>query len=209
MNQGIKSALYFVLGICTGAGTTWYFVDKHYRKIAEDEIHKMQEYIDKKYKGRNVGRLAPTEKSEKIVEEAYKSRVNAEKQLIESYKSTIPANGTSYSTTTVTTDTPVQTTEPTEDAPEEDEERDPYLISIDEYNAIEPYYEKVGLLFDKGEDMLMDSMTSDLMDPVETIGYSVYKKLDEFKEGAYIYVRNDKISTDYEIEVRDYSDGEM
>lgn len=215
MKQEIKSALYFLSGALVGAGSVWYFVNKHYREVAAKEIEQMQKVIDERYHpGKTVGRLGVTEESKAVVEHAYKSHVNAEKELIQSYRESIPANGTVYNTiqgsVTMTDDTKEESKETLEeDMPEEDEEREPYLITVEEYGDIAPYYDKIALVYDKSDSILADAQTSELMDVVETIGLAVYERLDKFKDGAYVYVRNDKISTDYEIEVRDFGDGEI
>lgn len=213
MKQGIRSALYFFSGVITGAGGIWYFVNMHYRKVAAKEIEQMRNFVEERYgtSGKDVGRLGVTEESKTVVEQAYKSRVNAEKELIQSYKESIPVNGTSYSSGSLASrkEETEESKEVMEDSPEEDEERDPYLITVEEYGDIAPYYDKIALVYDKGDELLVDAQTGELMDVVETIGLPVYERLEKFKDGTYVYVRNDKIGADYEIEVRDFDDGEM
>ena len=216
MNTKIKNTLIFLSGAACGAGGVWYFVSNYYKKKYQEQYAEMEKFVTEKYADKPVGAMGVTEESKRVVEQVYKSHVNAEKELIASYKESIPANGTSYNTIGATTqvETPnhapasgVETVE--EDAPEEDEERDPYLISVEEYGDIEPYYDKMLLFYDKSDDTLVDSQTEELMSVAETIGQAVYEKLDKFKDGTYVYVRNDKISTDYEIEVRDLGNGEL
>lgn len=203
MKQEVKSVLYFLLGAGCGGGIAWYFTSKHYRKWASEQIDIVTKRVKERSSGKNVGKLGVTEESTAVVEKAYKSRVNAEKQLIESYRTTIPENRTAYSDIKVTTETPV-IVQPVEDMPEEDEERAPYLISVEEYGDVEPYYEKVTLIYDIDDGLLVDADTGNMMDVIETIGYPVYEQLDKFNDGTYLYVRNDKISVDYEVEIRKY-----
>ena len=210
MNKTVKNTLIFLSGAACGAGGVWYFVSNYYRKKYQDYCAEMEKFVTKEYGDLPKGAIGVTEESKNLVEQVYKSHVNAEKELIASYKESIPPNGTSYNTigaaTKVETPNPapangVETVE--EDAPEEDEEREPYLISVEEYGDIEPYYDKMLLFYDKSDSTLADSQTSALMSVAETIGQAVFEQLDNFKDGTYVYVRNDQISTDYEIEVRD------
>ena len=205
MKTGIKCALYFFLGGGIGAGAMWLAVSKHYRDVANSEIEAMQEYIDKTYRPKSKTNNI-TDRSIKVVEETYKSHVNAEKKLIESYKETINPNATRYNATSITTSTPEPVVKGVqkEEVPEEDEDREPYIITREEYVDITPYYDKISLVYDKNDSGLVNIETSELVSPADTIGGEVFEKLDTIEDYAYVYVRNDKISTDYEIEVRNF-----
>ena len=210
MKTGLKCALYFFLGCGVGVAGTWFALDKHYRDKLNSEMEDMQAYIDKTYRPKKKTQPNVTERSKKVTEETYKSHVNAEKELIESYKETINPNATKYNTTTIETPTekvnPRPTEEIVEDHPEEDEDREPYIITRDEYVDIEPYYDKVSLIYDKKDSSLTDYNTDELVSAADTIGGEVLEKLDDIKDFTYVYVRNDMISTDYEIEVRTFED---
>ena len=210
MKTGLKCALYFFLGCGVGVAGTWFALDKHYRDKLNSEMEDMQTYIDETYRPKKKAQPNVTERSKKVTEETYKSHVNAEKELIESYKETINPNATKYNTTVVETPTanvsPRPTEEAVEDHPEEDEEREPYIITMEEYVDIEPYYDKVSLIYDKKDSSLTDYNTDELVSAADTIGGTVLEKLDDIKDFTYVYVRNDMISTDYEIEVRTFED---
>lgn len=102
--------------------------------------------------------------------------------------------------------------------PEDDdptEKKKPYLISSEEYNDPLPYHEKVTLFYDISYDALGvaedgELIESDTEEPVEdpftdkNIGSDVIDTLDKGENGAYVYIRNDETSTDYEVIVRRY-----
>lgn len=216
MNKTVRDALIFLTGAVVGAGSMWLGVNKFYKKQAAEEIDKMNEYIEKHYR-KKYATSEPTERSKEVAEKAH-DLGRSEKIMLESYKETIPEHKVAYN---AISDKPAEkevktletgnivrpAREPGEDMPEEDKHREPYFITLEEYGDIEPYYDKVTLLYDKEDSSLIDAQTNEIVDISDSIGLTVYEELDNIKDGAYVYVRNDSISTDFEVEVV-YLEGE-
>ena len=86
----------------------------------------------------------------------------------------------------------------------DDSSGDPYIISPDEFNNSE--YEATTLFYYK-DNVLADDDYNMVGNIEDTVGYSALRRLDKYDQDC-IYVRNDKLKTDYEILVdeRNYND---
>lgn len=83
-----------------------------------------------------------------------------------------------------------------EESPNEEDK--PYIISEEEFSNPLPAFEKVTLEYFLKDDILIDSMSHELMDVNKTISEENIKYLvDEDKD--YIYVRNKQSGIDYEV----------
>ena len=195
MNSTLKSVLIFIGGAACGAAGMWYGVSSYYRSVASSEIDKMKEYIDNTYRKDEQKKIGE-EKIAKVVEQ----KQNYEKEMLNSYKESIAKKTSYHKANSVTEEN---------DHPEEDEHRNPYIITEEEWASPEPYYDKITLLYDKSDHSLTRYDNEELvLNPGDILGLYVLNTLDDMKTDSYLYVRDDQTSRDYEIEIRDLGDDE-
>lgn len=210
MNQTVKSVLFFVSGVAVGAGGMYAGMAGYFRKKNADDLKAMSDYIDKTYRGKKDplytvkevhlkedSPLANSPIAQKIMNSPSPHAQNAEKELIDSYRETLQTR-TSYNNLASPSPATVM-----EDAPEEDEERPPYVITPEEWADPEPYYEKKSIAYEIGSGILVDLLTGEELDIDISIGLNCFNILNQLNPGAYIFIRNDQLSTDYEIEIRE------
>lgn len=198
--MSLKNVLYFLTGVIVGAAGGVLAVKKYYLAVSEKEVAEVVEYYDKTYrkKDASIGKTVASEKTMKMVE---KANAEAEKKLVEEVKE-VTAPRTNYTDIFDKVKSGDMVVE--DDMPEEDEHRDPYMITDEEYAAVLPPYDKVEAVYNKSEHCLVDKATEEELEIDKAIGFVVYDMIEErIRNGAYIYVRNDQFGVDYEIEVKE------
>ena len=137
--MSLKNVLYFLTGVIVGAAGGVLAVKKYYLAVSEKEVAEVVEYYDKTYrkKDASIGKTVASEKTMKMVE---KANAEAEKKLVEEVKEVeVPrTNYTDIFDKVKSGDMVVE-----DDMPEEDEHRDPYMITDEEYEAVLPAYDKI------------------------------------------------------------------
>lgn len=183
----MKGVFIFLAGAGVGAGATWYFVKRHYEKIADEEIADV------------VNRFKTYKKS-------------LEEESVEAPDENPNPNyeGNSGRSNVVPMERPIQSDSDEElsngfiDNPIGDKSVDepkestfPYVISEDEFGDIEDYDQQTLFWYYRDNILATDE---DL--EVEDIKTTIGDALEEFRKDRYVervFVRNDTDETDYEI----------
>lgn len=76
----------------------------------------------------------------------------------------------------------------------------PFVITIDEFMEDDPEYEKVSVTYFDGDQILSDSQDKVIPEVEEIIGHDALTKFGLFsKDKNIVYVRNERIKTDFEV----------
>lgn len=177
----MKNILIFLAGVGVGAGATWYFVKKHYEKVADEEIKDVvtrfkayKETLQKEYES------VPDENSNPNYEENSRRNnvVQMERPISSDFNEEL-SNGI------------------IDDPKGENEGVAPYVISEEEFGEIEDYDQKT-LFWYYRDNILATDEDLEVEDKFTTIGDA----LEEFEKDRYlekVLVRNEQDKTDYEI----------
>lgn len=177
----MKNILIFLAGVGVGAGATWYFVKKHYEKVADEEIKDV------------VTRF-----------KAYKETLQKEYESVPDKNSNPNYEGNSRRNNVVQMERPISSDFNEElsngiidDPKGENEGVAPYVISEEEFGEIEDYDQKT-LFWYYRDNILATDEDLEVEDKFTTIGDA----LEEFEKDRYlekVLVRNEQDKTDYEI----------
>ena len=177
----MKNILIFLAGAGVGAGTTWYFVKKHYEKVADEEIKDV------------VTRF-----------KAYKETLQKEYESVPdenpnpSYERNSRRNNVVQMERPISSDFNEELSNGIIDDPKgENEGVAPYVISEEEFGEMEDYDQKT-LFWYYRDNILATDEDLEVEDKFTTIGDA----LEEFEKDRYlerVLVRNEQDETDYEI----------
>lgn len=171
----MKTLLAFVVGAASGSFLTWMIAKKHYEKIAQEEIDSVKEVY---------GRAKNESVEEEPVEEPYRPTVedkeNMNKRIADLGYNTMPET-------------------------EKGEAGHPYIITPEDYNSENNWYEKRTLSFwangviSEENDGINDFTGMYNNAEVDNmIGLRNLDSMGEFEAGV-LYVRNDILETDFQI----------
>ena len=177
----MKNVLIFLAGASVGAGATWYFVKKHYEKVADEEINDVvtrfkayRDQLEEMYKG------VPDENPNPNYEgDSRRNNVVNMERPVHSDSEEELSNGI--------IDNPTGNNEGVA----------PYIISEEEFGELEDYDQKT-LFWYYRDNILATDEDIEVEDKFTTVGDA----LEEFKKDRYIervLVRNEQDETDYEI----------
>lgn len=197
----VKSTFIFIVGAASGAVLT-YFISKDHLKqeanrYAEAEIKDMEDYFISKYAKPVSPTKSVTDEEEKKDDlEIGASSIEAmerPKQLAYNHTETlVDEDGIEYEE--IEFDPPFKV----DDHPRDDPAEEPYTITPQQYSNGCPEYSKINLYYYAGNNTLIDD-EDDLFDNWSIIGgKSTLKRFGEFEEGV-VYVRNEKLGSDFEI----------
>ena len=177
----MKNIFIFLAGAGIGAGATWYFVKKHYEKVADEEIKDV------------VTRF-----------KAYKETLQKEHASVPDENPNPSYEGNSRRNNVVQMERPISSDFNEElsngiidDPKGENEGVAPYVISEEEFGEIEDYDQKT-LFWYYRDNILATDEDLEVEDKFTTVGDT----LEEFKKDRYlerVLVRNEQDETDYEI----------
>lgn len=183
----------FAAGILTGSLCTWYSTKKYYEKIANDEIESMKEWLARRVEEQDK------KAEEQSSEPAEKPTSPSMKPNLMEYAAMVKDLGyTDYSR---------RTEEPEKEA-KEDEEVDemdrPYVIEPEEFGECD--YEEVSLTH-YADGVLTDEQDNPVEDVDSMVGEDYAEHFGEYEDDS-VFVRNDRMQTDFEIlaDQRNYSD---
>ena len=183
----------FAAGILTGSLCTWYSTKKYYEKIANDEIESMKEWLARRVEEQDE------KAEEQSSEPAEKPTSPSMKPNLMEYAAMVKDLGyTDYSR---------RTEEPEKEA-KEDEEVDemdrPYVIEPKEFGECD--YEEVSLTH-YADGVLTDEQDNPIEDVDSMVGEDYAEHFGEYEDDS-VFVRNDRLQTDFEIlaDQRNYSD---
>ena len=190
MNTTMSNAVAFAIGVATGASITYILVKKHFKKIADDEIDTMREYFqNKRAEGTDTLEEEPDEAEVKEARDEHQE----DKPNIREYASLIKKeNYTNYSDTTA------------DKKKEVDDVEKPYVITPEEFGELD--YSTISLTY--YSDGVLTYESDELVEDVDDIvGADFAEHFGEYEDDS-VFIRNDRMKTDFEILVdkRNYSD---
>lgn len=180
MNKYVLPAITFVAGAAVGAAATFFVVKDKFAKIADEEIEQMRDYYWEKLDEIESPYEDEIEPNEEELNEL--ARKHAE-EIIEKAVYSGPISATQVSPKTEREVEPVM-----------DKER-PYVIPPEEYDELG--YNTISLTY-YADEVLADDHMNIIDDVDEIIGLDSLKHFGEYEDDS-VFVRNDKLSTDYEI----------
>ena len=190
MNTTMSNAVAFTIGVATGASVTYILIKKHFKKIADDEIDTMREYFQNK-RAKEANALEE-ESDEAEVKEA-RDEHQEDKPNIREYASLIKKeNYTNYSDTTA------------DKKKEVDDVEKPYVITPEEFGELD--YSTISLTY-YSDDVLTYESDELVEDVDDIVGADFAEHFGEYEDDS-VFIRNDRMKTDFEILVdkRNYSD---
>ena len=210
MNSTLKGVLIFVLGAAAGSLATWKLIEKKYKDIAQEEIDsvkdtfskmKKNEYPDKLEDYPDFEEFDDSDDSDDVDEEPkpeQKIDRNNRPDIVEYAKILSETGYTNYAERQDKKEK--KGVEPVED------ER-PYVISPDEFGEKDGY-ENVTLTY-YADGVLTDYFDNVISNIDEVVGFDSLDHFGEYEDDA-VFVRNEKMETDYEIlrDLRDFNESD-
>ena len=190
MNTTMSNAVAFTIGVATGASITYILIKKHFKKIADDEIDTMREYFQNK-RAEGIDSLEE-EPDEAEIKEA-RDEHQEDKPNIREYASLIKKeNYTNYSDTVA------------DKKKEVDDVEKPYVITPEEFGELD--YSTISLTY-YSDDVLTYESDELVEDVDDIVGADFAEHFGEYEDDS-VFIRNDRMKTDFEILVdkRNYSD---
>ena len=210
MNSTLKGVLIFVLGAAAGSLATWKLIEKKYIDIAQEEIDsvkdtfskmKKNEYPDKLEDYPDFEEFDDSDDSDDVEEEPkpeQKIDRNNKPDIVEYAKILSETGYTNYAERQDKKEK--KGVEPVED------ER-PYVISPDEFGEKDGY-ENVTLTY-YADGVLTDYFDNVISNVDEVVGFDSLDHFGEYEDDV-VFVRNEKMETDYEIlrDLRDFNESD-
>lgn len=210
MNSTLKGVLIFVLGAAAGSLATWKLIEKKYKDIAQEEIDsvkdtfskmKKNEYPDKLEDYPDFEEFDDSDDSDDVEEEPkpeHKIDRNNKPDIVEYAKILSETGYTNYAERQDKKEK--KGVEPVED------ER-PYVISPDEFGEKDGY-ENVTLTY-YADGVLTDYFDNVISNVDEVVGFDSLDHFGEYEDDV-VFVRNEKMETDYEIlrDLRDFNESD-
>lgn len=182
-----KNFMMFVLGVAVGSVVTWWYVEKKYEQIAQDEIDSVKEVFSKR----------ETEFTEDTEVQIKADNAKKKPSVIE-YAAWLRKRGyTNYSD---------MVDEKPEEVKEEPMSVDkPYVIAPEEFGELDDY-ETISLTY-YADQILADDNDVIVDDIEDVVGFDSLNSFGEYEDDS-VFVRNDRLKCDYEIllDQRKYSD---
>ena len=207
MNSTLKGVLIFVLGAAAGSLATWKLIEKKYKDIAQEEIDSVKDTFSKMKKNEYPDKLEDYPDFEEFddsddVEEESKPEQkidrNNKPDIVEYAKILSETGYTNYAERQDKKEK--KGVEPVED------ER-PYVISPDEFGEKDGY-ENVTLTY-YADGVLTDYFDNVISNVDEVVGFDSLDHFGEYEDDV-VFVRNEKMETDYEIlrDLRDFNESD-
>ena len=210
MNSTLKGVLIFVLGAAAGSLATWKLIEKKYKDIAQEEIDSVKDTFSKMKKNEYPDNLEDypdfeefddSDDSDDVEEEPkpeQKIDRNNKPDIVEYAKILSETGYTNYAERQDKKEK--KGVEPVED------ER-PYVISPDEFGEKDGY-ENVTLTY-YADGVLTDYFDNVISNVDEVVGFDSLDHFGEYEDDV-VFVRNEKMETDYEIlrDLRDFNESD-
>lgn len=194
-----KSLIIFGVGVAVGALGTWKFFDKK----CEEQISSMENVLknsnkDNKNESENTDSIFSENDKEKEDKPGIDSETaSIDMDRIKNFQESVNIIGNNRYDSTIPNEIEMAEKEhPTEDTYEY---KEPYLIGLEEWEENPSQYDKIEVsLYDDGA--LVVDETDELLD-VDCIGMKNFKLYTDTDPAATImYVRNEQLMTDYEVD---------
>lgn len=207
MNK-VTGSVIFAAGVAIGSAVTWYFTKKKYEQIAQEEINSVKDVFSKNAI-KNESSSADISKEDLDNKKA--GTMENEKMNVAEYAKRLSKEGyTDYSKSGIMVDDEEEEEDSGDPGPEPesyfgDPDAEPYVIPPEEFGEKDDY-DRVSLSY-YSDQILADDDDQLLEDVEDTIGFESLTRFGEYEDDS-VYVRNDRLKTDYEIlrDERRYSD---
>ena len=174
----LATVLSFVAGAAIGSVATWYVVKTKYEQIAEEEIAAVKERF-------TIPKDLPAEdKTEDEKEEPVLNRVQAKPSLMDYANAIRDQRYAEDPKTEVEEESPL------------DRNPVPYVVSPEEFGEIDDY-ETISLTY-YADQVLTDDDDNVIHDVEDCVGFDSLSHFGEYEDDA-VYVRNERLKTDFEI----------
>lgn len=211
MNSTLKGVLIFVLGAAAGSLATWKLIEKKYKDIAQEEIDSVKDTFSKMKKNEYPDKLEDYPDFEEFddSDDSYDSddeEPKSEQKIDRNNKPDIVEYAKILSETGYTNYAERQDKKEKKGVEPVEDER-PYVISPDEFGEKDGY-ENVTLTY-YADGVLTDYFDNVISNVDEVVGFDSLDHFGEYEDDA-VFVRNEKMETDYEIlrDLRDFNESD-
>lgn len=211
MNSTLKGVLIFVLGAAAGSLATWKLIEKKYKDIAQEEIDSVKDTFSKMKKNEYPDKLEDYPDFEEFddSDDSYDSddeEPKSEQKIDRNNKPDIVEYAKILSETGYTNYAERQDKKEKKGVEPVEDER-PYVISPDEFGEKDGY-ENVTLTY-YADGVLTDYFDNVISNVDEVVGLDSLDHFGEYEDDV-VFVRNEKMETDYEIlrDLRDFNESE-
>ena len=211
MNSTLKGVLIFVLGAAAGSLATWKLIEKKYKDIAQEEIDSVKDTFSKMKKNEYPDKLEDYPDFEEFddSDDSYDSddeEPKSEQKIDRNNKPDIVEYAKILSETGYTNYAERQDKKEKKGVEPVEDER-PYVISPDEFGEKDGY-ENVTLTY-YADGVLTDYFDNVISNVDEVVGFDSLDHFGEYEDDV-VFVRNEKMETDYEIlrDLRDFNESE-
>lgn len=211
MNSTLKGVLIFVLGAAAGSLATWKLIEKKYKDIAQEEIDSVKDTFSKMKKNEYPDKLEDYPDFEEFddSDDSYDSddeEPKSEQKIDRNNKPDIVEYAKILSETGYTNYADRQDKKEKKGVEPVEDER-PYVISPDEFGEKDGY-ENVTLTY-YADGVLTDYFDNVISNIDEVVGFDSLDHFGEYEDDA-VFVRNEKMETDYEIlrDLRDFNESD-
>lgn len=205
MNSTLKGVLIFVLGAAAGSLATWKLIEKKYKDIAQEEIDSVKDTFSKMKKNEYPDKLEDYPDFEEF-DDSDDEEPKSEQKIDRNNKPDIVEYAKILSESGYTNYADRQDKKEKKGVEPVEYER-PYVISPDEFGEKDGY-ENVTLTY-YADGVLTDYFDNVISNVDEVVGFDSLDHFGEYDEDA-VFVRNEKMETDYEIlrDLRDFNESE-
>lgn len=211
MNSTLKGVLIFVLGAAAGSLATWKLIEKKYKDIAQEEIDSVKDTFSKMKKNEYPDKLEDYPDFEEFddSDDSYDSDdedPKSEQKIDRNNKPDIVEYAKILSETGYTNYAERQDKKEKKGVKPVEDER-PYVISPDEFGEKDGY-ENVTLTY-YADGVLTDYFDNVISNVDEVVGFDSLDHFGEYEDDV-VFVRNEKMETDYEIlrDLRDFNESD-
>ena len=211
MNSTLKGVLIFVLGAAAGSLATWKLIEKKYKDIAQEEIDSVKDTFSKMKKNEYPDKLEDYPDFEEFddSDDSYDSddeEPKSEQKIDRNNKPDIVEYAKILSESGYTNYADRQDKKEKKGVEPVEDER-PYVISPDEFGEKDGY-ENVTLTY-YADGVLTDYFDNVISNVDEVVGLDSLDHFGEYEDDV-VFVRNEKMETDYEIlrDLRDFNESD-
>lgn len=202
MNTTLKVVLGFVAGAAIGGLTTYFYTRNYFQSIADEQIENMREYYlehppvktEKKPDGDN-SESKPRAKEDHAI---YPDGDRNYEAMATRYHSRYENPSMDELVSRITQNVDEEGNVIAENLNPEDRKKEPYVIQEESYGAFGSLFSQECLTY-WADGVLTVSDTDEILDIGSTIGLDAVEQLIE-GEDDWIFVRNESISMEYEVE---------
>lgn len=203
-----KALLFFFAGAAIGGASTYFYINKRYDDLMNEEQKKIAEHFEKYYSDEveNLkNRIVELELRDSInigepKQEEKKVKAKVKKQNLEpvdkaEYEDVVKTNYNAISENIQEEEKPVTSKKRTK---KKVETKGPTIISFDDYTHDKRFDKRIITYLDQ-EDMFLDGYTNEPIENASDLVGDECTDLQFSEDGESVYVRNEAIGTDFEV----------